>query len=731
MLRPTTFILFLFLALNAWAQHPMGPIMTGQTLPVGAAEYVWYEPAGLGEAVQYEKVELGIALPIKDRGAIVNYLRELKIGPGLNPYDPVDIDVQAKFSYLTDTGWEQLPRVYGFFYRDFSRNIAHPDPNRHKWSNIPNPHDFRVRFAPPSAGDYRCEIVVYIKGELKYSSGEFAFKAEAGSDSGYIKVAANKRYFECGDELYFPIGVNMTTPRCKDDRWENVYCEGVDNSSPFAKDGWSNGKTMHPLAYEAYIRELQAAAEGGANYFRMVTYPWALDIEFEKLTNYDSRMNIAWEMDSIVSTAEQLGLKFNLTVSHRQLALIGSYNYFSWDWSERQDPCSDKVGKASCYNIPEKGLVMPADFLTSEYAMNAYKKKIRYQFARWGYSTSWSIYTIGSEMNGFGGHSAASQYKKCNTDHLPTMLYYDEDPELRRAIYHWHEEVANYVKDSLQAHQLLAANYVLPKHYDELDSSYYVKNIDIAEYNHFVGSGFDRYQDMHKRAERIRSSLRNVGCEKPILIGESLASFEGSKDDCDRDIGWKKNLVLSSFSGVAGSAPSWDDMHDMALWLEGNNKIFQDLVRADLNKGNWKTTLSSRKDQLADLMGQVSEDGTRAWAVLNNNTWNFYSMRTCDSCDCVKYAQPNELGQWGMDDKIKTLQDVDQAWFGNRIKLNDIKRKSSFSVIYFNALTGKEMGTEVVKSNRKGEAKLDFPTLQVTKMDAQVPMIILSVKIIN
>lgn len=705
--------------------------MTGESSPMGKAEFVWYEPAELGEAFQYEKLELGIALPIKDRGAIVNYLRELKVGPGLNPYDPDDIDVRAKFFYQTDAGLQQMDLVYGFFFRDFNRDISHSDPNRHKWTNVPNAHDFRVRFSPPIAGKYQGEIEVYIKGVLSYVSGEFSFNVQASDKSGYVKVAANKRFLECDDELYFPLGGNMTTPRCKDDRWENIYCKGVKSASPYAKDGWSHGKTMHPLAYEAYIRELEAAAEGGANYFRMISYPWALDFEFEKLTNYDSRMNIAWEMDSIVNTSEQLGLKFNFCQSKRFLALVGTYNYFAWDWIDQHGPCGDETGTPSCYHSPELGINMPADFLTNENALHAYKKKIRYTFARWGYSTSWSIYTMGSEMNGYAGESVATQYPNCPNEGWPTMLYYHEDPELRTAVFHWHREIANFVKDSLHVKQLVAANYVLPNHYDELDSSYYVTNVDIAEYNHYVGSGADRYLKMVKKADEIRNSLINADCEKPILIGETMATFEGSKDDCDQDIGWLKNLVLSSFTGVAGSAPSWDDEHDMALWLEGNNAAFLSRVNRGLNNGSWLTTVSQRKDRLADLVGQVTLDGEHAWAVLNNNTWNYYTMRSCDSCDCAKYALPDENGNGGMDENIMTLQDVNQAWFGNRIKLKDLKKKSFFSVVYYDALTSKEMTTEVIKANRKGEIKLNFPTLKVTNLQAQIPMIIVSVELMK
>ncbi len=705
--------------------------MTGRTAPVGTAEYAWYEPSEVGKAVQFEKLELGISLPIKDRGAIVNYLRELKVGPGLNPYDPEDIDVRAYFTFESQTGREKAELVYGFYFRDFSRDISHPDPNRHKWSNVPNEHDFRVRYAPKEVGSYRCEMKVFLKGELAYSSGEFRFEVGPGEGRGYVKVAKNKRYFECGDELYFPLGGNMTTPRCKDDRWENVYCVGVNSSSPFGKDGWNYGKTMHPLAYEAYIGELQAAAEGGTNYFRMVSYPWALDFEFEKLNNYDSRMHIAWEMDSIVKTAEQLGLKFNFCQANRFVALIGSYNYFAWDWSERFGPCEDRIGTPSCYNNPALGLKMPMDFLRSETAKHIYKKKLRYIFARWGYSTSWSIYTLGTEMNKFGGESASEQYKDCNTDDWPTMGHYHEDPELRKAIYHWHREIADFIKDSLHVNQLLAASYVLPNHYNELDSSYYVKNIDIAEYNHFVGSGPDRYLQMIRWAENIRTSLIRANCNKPVLIGETMADIEGSKDDCEQDIGWKKNLVLSSFTGIAGSAPGWDDEHDKPLWLQGNSLAFAKLVNQDLNRGNWHTVTSTRKDLLADLMAQVSEDGTMAWGVLNNNTWNFYTMRTCDDCDCEKFALPNEKGEGGLNPKIMSLQDVDQKILGNRIKLNDLKKKSNFNVTYYDALSGKELAKEEIKSNRKGVAKLDFPTLQVTNLQQQIPMIVLQVEIKN
>jgi hypothetical protein len=210
-----------------------------------------------------------------------------------------------------------------------------------------------------------------------------------------------------------------------------------------------------------------------------------------------------------------------------------------------------------------------------------------------------------------------------------------------------------------------------------------------------------------------------------------MATFEGSKDDCDQDIGWLKNLVLSSFTGVAGSAPSWDDEHDMALWLEGNNAAFLSRVNRGLNNGSWLTTVSQRKDRLADLVGQVTLDGEHAWAVLNNNTWNYYTMRSCDSCDCAKYALPDENGNGGMDENIMTLQDVNQAWFGNRIKLKDLKKKSFFSVVYYDALTSKEMTTEVIKANRKGEIKLNFPTLKVTNLQAQIPMIIVSVELMK
>lgn len=359
----------------------------------------WFYPENHLKGVQYERVELAVSLPLEINEKINYFLESDDSTKGINPFLEWQLDITANFKQK-ESGIEK--EVDAFYYNDFDRDTSHADFRRWEWVKKETPLPFRIRFAPPKGGKWSCEISIKTR-DTSFVLPTFEFEVLRSNNPGYVKVGASKKYFTLGEETFFPSGQNLVSPRC-----EFCYINGhmdlpnEENPIPAQSlESWIKKPTVMRgfLMFQDHMKSL--AANGG-NYFRELLMPQNQDIEWEKLGNYYGRMNRAWEIDEQVFLAEELGLKMQLNIQI-QFALEAERSRIFWNWSSDPQDKRHYTPQTPCanpYNLQIKSTKNddPNTFYSDPIAKKFYKQKLRYLISRWGYSTSWAVLGMSSEM---------------------------------------------------------------------------------------------------------------------------------------------------------------------------------------------------------------------------------------------------------------------------------------------------------------------------------------------
>jgi len=645
-------------------------------------DVVWYTPnATPGTVGKYEKLEIGVKLPDNAEEQIDNFIAE-NTQTALNPFNPNDIDIKAEFWYYWQGQWSGPVTRYGFFYKDFVRNTTDIDPNNWSWTKQNNNYRFRVRFAPSEVGMWRCRITANINNVGVFTATDFTFNCVPSNNKGFVKVSDNNfRYLRLGNESFFPIGQNLPNLTCSYDTNTGDFY-GCDSAT---YNEWHCG-VVPANYYLAYLDELEKLKNAGANYFRVLDFPWSYQIEFEKLGNYYNRMNKAWELDKMIEKAEVLDLKMHFNLMYGvELMELGFYDLRCWDWSENTTWNTDM---AFCY-ATELGLQNPIEFLTNPQAKEHYKNRLRYIVSRWGYSTSIAIIELMSEIN--------QPYKV-------EQGFADERSE-------WHKEMADYLKNELLVNQLLSVSYTGrkdPKIADG-DSSYYFPDVDIMTTNIHAPSlprkgdldycvDFNRYYSFYNYNTLIYNTF------KPFIMGE--ISVGEDFYTCDDKIKWKKDLWLSSFSGLAGTALNWNEQHNYALWHHFG-KISDFIKDVDFDDFYPPPTMYERNDHCAEMSYLIDPTSghKKAIGVIVNNTWNYFTCAVdtpcsiLDSCSEVKNIP-----------ELQMLKSVSNGTGNNKLEIKGMGNGSKYKIEWYDALTNTHIFTDEKKS-WWGSLTLDHPIL--------------------
>jgi hypothetical protein len=157
--------------------------------------------------LRYKKLEFGIELPSELLTRVNHYLlNEGTFNDELNPFLAWNIDVEAVFTHI-QTG--KIMKVPGFYTREYVENIQTDD-----WDDIGTNYPFRIRFAPPENGQWRCSLGIKLKNgqEMGYQASDFYFNVIESGDLGYVKVHENKMNLKHGDRMIFPVGLNIPGP---------------------------------------------------------------------------------------------------------------------------------------------------------------------------------------------------------------------------------------------------------------------------------------------------------------------------------------------------------------------------------------------------------------------------------------------------------------------------------------------------------------------------------------
>ncbi|MCE5238243.1 DUF5060 domain-containing protein [bacterium] len=265
-----------------------------------------------------------------------------------NPFDPDDVALDADF---TAPSGKRIT-VPGFFMVQMRREIRNGNEVMAPEGN----GVWRVRFAPNEVGKWTWTLRLKDRTGT-VSGGQGTCRCVAGKSQGFLRVSkADPHYLAFDDGSgFFAIGHNLP---------------GYHASRQLAETA------MHKFA------------AAGENYNRWWLYSYNLGIEWtDKLGWY--KQDAAARMDLALDWGKQLGLYYMMCLDTHQ-----DFREGGWD----RNPFNVKNG-GPCEKAGE--------FFTNEQARTYYKKRLRYQVARWGYSPSVLCWEFGNEIEGWADSTDA------------------------------------------------------------------------------------------------------------------------------------------------------------------------------------------------------------------------------------------------------------------------------------------------------------------------------------
>lgn len=611
------------------------------------------EPSDPNAVPQYEKLEMGITLPQFNTriSAFINnttgaykpgttaYNTAITSGAIMNPYDPDNISVDAVFFRPGSPNMDGIIK-HGFYYKKYN------DSGSKNWSlDNTNPYEWRVRFAPDEVGQWSGYILIYVNGVLQPQNYFFDFTVVNSSNKGFVKVAPNKQYLQYDNgESFFPIGDNFTWPTY------GTYTEGGQWTCLTANcanlhDARIN-RTYRTM-YDNYLDMLSQNNTGG-NMTRFIMAAWGLEMEREKLNNYDTRQIEMFELDNMFKNAEKKGVKLTMATllsgglepkpNFGNLPLYSScweanpYNNTSYDVTFINDPMKAFKGI--------QGVDDAFDFFTNPTAKQMYKRKLRYICARWGYSTSFAIHELLTEVDG-------------------TMPDYWSNPANNVNVEAWLNEMAGFIKQELREKQLITLTYMgdgyasSPANQSAI-TIWNKPDIDlISGHNYFTR--LDGFRMKAKDTKDISAKYK-----KPAIFNENDVNHFFWTNAIGPEA-FHNTLWSSAFSGAFGAGGCWEhrryaipDWHnapgmDVEKEYKGLRNFFADI---DLVNYSYSPYASAKVSSLFTLQSSpfenfylVRKDKNYAYGWVHNRSFNHFShpgnCAYVDTDNSDFFTQPN------------------------------------------------------------------------------------------
>lgn len=333
-----------------------------------------FHPNGFSGIAKYDRFEIGVNIPLTIQNQINNFIQN---GVGINPYDRDQIKVECTFTNLGNG--QQYTRNAFYKAHDISVNPQQVN----QWIVDPPPnYPFRIRFAPPLAGNWRARVNVSINNIPASSPlAYFNFNVVASNNPGHLRMATStnpyvlKMQFESG-QLFYGVGRNITD--AKHD-YSNNPC-GL---------SWDEVKSS-PVTHNEHRGAIADLGNNGGNFVRIRLNRWGVPIEeappcsvkngelpdVNYLTNYHENEQYMWEMDKTLALCESQGIYILLTLLY--------------------DPDFKMTGDGNWKKNPYSALLISLlgpgaerdEFFMNPTAINTFKKRLDYIEARWGYSTN-------------------------------------------------------------------------------------------------------------------------------------------------------------------------------------------------------------------------------------------------------------------------------------------------------------------------------------------------------
>jgi hypothetical protein len=307
-----------------------------------------------GQEETPEATELPL-LPLPDAGQLftpMTFLVAVNPTSYVNPFDANDIEVLGIFR---SPSGKQLV-IPGFWMQPYADQCERPC-TVENLQPVGDP-SWQVRFTPQEIGEWSFTLQVR-DGLNMLPVREGRFEVATSEEDGFIRVGANRRYFQYSDgRTFFPIGHNL--------KWS-----------------WDGGGGLY--AYRDWLRQL---SEAGGNYARLyIDVPWFIGLEWNAPAgDYRPAQAAAARLDAILDVAAEYNVKLQLVVLwHQALDVYTGAPVNMPPTFTRPDMNADWDNNP--YNILYGGPIGgPSIFFFNEDAKALFRQRLRYIVSRWGYS---------------------------------------------------------------------------------------------------------------------------------------------------------------------------------------------------------------------------------------------------------------------------------------------------------------------------------------------------------
>jgi hypothetical protein len=366
--------------------------------------------------------------------------------------------------------------VEGFYFQDFETLAGQ------ELMPIGDPH-YRIRFSPGEIGSW--EFMLILQDQTGQSETEWQSFWVAESDyRGFLKVAPNRRQLvDQEGKLVFLSGENIA--------WTSNY-----------------------PGYDPMVHYFELLAHHGGNFAKLMLTPWGYHLEWEGgLRNYMPQQQDAYMLDSLFRMAHHKDIFLQLAISiHNEL----NFGFSDEDWTSNP------------YNIDNGGFCkQPQEFFTNMDARAAYKNRMRYLIARYGYSRNLAAWEIFSETDNFPFYS-----------------------NFKNQISNWVIDMANWLQQNDPWNHLVSVGYALPESEPRV---WQHPSVDFTQL-HLYYKHADLAGDV---VRQMNMYLRNY--QKPVLVGEfGIGHFSDSMAVWDpQGLALHNALFASSISGSMGGVVPW------------------------------------------------------------------------------------------------------------------------------------------------------------------------------
>ncbi|MBN2711413.1 MAG: DUF5060 domain-containing protein [Planctomycetes bacterium] len=318
--------------------------------------------------------------------------------PLLNPFSSKEVTIDAVFK---SPAGEEI-RVPAFYYQDYNRVLGNDNgEGTVEDVYIPKgPGVFKVRFTPRLAGEYTYYLDISYRSPVVHKLETLRTEPRSltvteAEKRGFVRISEKDPRcfeFENGD-YFFPVGHSLRSP--VDERHVKTILEKHYKGTPAPVD----------RGLRVYEDILPVMKNAGVNAFEVWMSSWWLGIEWTgRWKNYHGlgvyNMEHAWKLDSLVNSSAANDIYIHLVIDNHgkasQEKVTGQREGGQVDHEWEHSPYStSRARDEQAWAGWDNGfLKYSKDLFRSNRAREAYKDKIRYIAARWG----WSTHIYGIEM---------------------------------------------------------------------------------------------------------------------------------------------------------------------------------------------------------------------------------------------------------------------------------------------------------------------------------------------